>query len=81
MSSDVRSCPQIARHSSLSSGLTTPSSDVVRALRRRSSMPADFCCSICMNIFRKVVLYMLLNFSPPGFFSFYASILCRCHYS
>ncbi|CAJ0603672.1 unnamed protein product [Cylicocyclus nassatus] len=27
--------------------------DVSRSLRRLSSLPADFCCSICMNIFTK----------------------------
>ncbi|VDP58662.1 unnamed protein product [Heligmosomoides polygyrus] len=27
--------------------------EVSRSLRRLSSLPADFCCSICMNIFRK----------------------------
>ncbi|XGW25755.1 hypothetical protein V3C99_006840 [Haemonchus contortus] len=45
--------PSIAKHSSFSSGITTPNGEVTRSLRRLSSIPADFCCSICMNIFRK----------------------------
>ncbi|EYC20488.1 hypothetical protein Y032_0022g656 [Ancylostoma ceylanicum] len=48
-----RSVSTIVKRSSFSSGENNTKNEVTRSLRRLSSLPADFCCSICMNIFTK----------------------------
>ncbi|KAK6752187.1 hypothetical protein RB195_003543 [Necator americanus] len=48
-----RSVSTIVKRSSFSTVENNPKDEVSRSLRRLSSLPADFCCSICMNIFSK----------------------------
>ncbi|KAL6737409.1 hypothetical protein Aduo_011053 [Ancylostoma duodenale] len=51
-----RSVSTIVKRSSFSSGDSNTRNEVTRSLRRLSSLPADFCCSICMNIFTKATV-------------------------
>ncbi|VDM84188.1 unnamed protein product [Strongylus vulgaris] len=55
-----RSVSTIEKRSSAASDDGMVNDEVSRSLRRLSSLPADFCCSICMNIFTKVMLTNVL---------------------